>query len=289
MLLLLLLLGAQRQVSPRPEGEDQPPWIRKKRLDDWRLLGSVGKGSFGEVFLAQDTKGNRRALKVFYPFGDDRRTFDIEYDGMEQAQRLEEQPHLVPVESVVRSKYCIYYTMPLADALGDDPYAPYTLYNRMTKKDLAEEELLEIAAAVLEALAFLHGKGLVHRDVKPDNILRVNGVWRLGDLGSITVRRPRSFTGTPGFYPEKKNFRADAASDLYALGKTLYCAATGMKPEEYPLVPEPYDYDRYPYIRKLYRSAVEGKYKTAAEMRKDVEDVRLERTHRLKGITINLR
>ena len=163
--------------------------------------------------------------------------------------------------------------MPLADVLCEDPYVPHTLYNRMVKNDLAESELLELAASVLKALAFLHTKGLVHRDVKPDNILKVDGVWCLGDPGLVTFRRPARFAGTPGFYPEKKNFRADAGSDLYALGKTLYCAATGMKPENYPLVPEPYDYSRYPALRRIYRRAVEGKYNTADEMRKDVEDV----------------
>ena len=272
MLLLLLLLDSLRHVSPLPEGKDQPPWIRKKRLDDWHLLGSIGRGNFGEVFLAEDRKGNRKALKVFHPSGEsDRRAFDIEYDGMQRAHWLKMHPHLVPVESVGWTKYCAYYIMPLADALVPEPYAPHTLYNRMMKKDLAEAELLEIASSVLDALEFLHGNGLVHRDVKPDNILRVDGSWCLGDLGSVASRRPRSFAGTPGFYPEKKNFRADASSDLYALGKTLYCAATGTKPENYPLVPEHYDYDRYPKIRRLYRDAIDGKYKTATEMRKAVD------------------
>ena len=267
-----LLDHAMRQVSPLPEETDLPPWIREKRLGDWHLAGSIGKGNFGEVFLAENASGEKKALKVFAPEAADRRAFDLEYDGMEVARMVAEHPNLVPVESVGRTDYCIYYTMPLADALCEEPYVPHTLYNRMVKNDLSEAELLEVAAAVLEALAFLHAKGLVHRDVKPDNILKVDGVWRLGDPGLVTSRRPARFAGTPGFYPEKKHFRADAGSDLYALGKTLYCAATGMKPENYPLVPEHYDYSRYPALRRLYRNAVEGKYKTANEMRKDVED-----------------
>ena len=272
-----LLNHAMRQVSPLPEGADLPPWIREKSLGDWRLTGSIGKGNFGEVFLAEDAFGNRKALKVFTPEAADRRAFDLEYDGMEAMRMVAEHPNLVPVESVGRTDYCIYYTMPLADALREEPYVPHTLYNRMVKNDLAEAELLKVAASVLEALAFLHTKEMVHRDVKPDNILKVNGVWRLGDPGLVTFRRPARFAGTPGFYPEKKSFRADAGSDLYALGKTLYCAATGMKPENYPLVPEHYDYSRYPALRRIYRRAVEGKYKTANEMRKDVEDVRDQR------------
>ena len=269
-MLFFLVNYLLRQVSPLPEGEDQPPWIREKKLDGWRLLGSIGKGSFGEVFIAENSEGKRRALKIFAPSEGDRRAFDIEYDGMEMARRLGGTPGLVPVESIGRTEYCIYYTMPLADALPGTSYTPHTLYNRTEKNDLDERELLDIAASVLDALDFLHGKGLLHRDVKPDNIMRVNGAWCLGDPGLISTRRPRSFAGTQGFYPEKKRFRADASTDLYALGKTLYCAATRMSADRYPLVPEDYDYGRYPKLRAIYRNAVDGKYKTAAEMKKAV-------------------
>ena len=273
MFWIFLLNHAMRQVSPLPEGTALPPWIREKRLDDWRLAGSIGKGTFGEVFLAEDASGNRNALKVFTPEAADRRAFDLEYDGMEAVRMVAEHPNLVPIESVGRTDYCIYYTMPLADALCEEPYVPHTLYNRMVKNDLTEAELLELAESVLEALAFLHTKGLVHRDVKPDNSLKVGGVWRLGDPGLVTFRRPARFAGTPGFYPEKKHFRADTGSDLYALGKTLYCATTGMKPENYPLVPDHYDYSRYPALRRIYRRAVEGKYKNANEMKEDMKNM----------------
>ena len=185
-------------------------------------------------------------------------------------------PNVLPIESVGRTEHCIYYTMPLADPLGSGHYEPYTLYNRIRrdnltgKDELTEAELLELADAMLNALEFIHGKELIHRDVKPDNIMRVEGVWRLGDLGLISRLRPRDFAGTPGYYPERKSFRADMSSDIYALGKTLYCAATGMKPTCYPLVPEKYDYDRYSKLRSIYRAAVEGKYETADEMKRDV-------------------
>ena len=261
------------QVSPLPEGSDQPPWIRDKRLGQWQLLAGIGKGNFGEVFLAEDGSGNRKALKVFAPDPADRRAFDLEVNGMWHAVMAGGNPHLVPIESYHREEYCVYYLMPLADALREDPYTPHTLYNRIAQGDLDEAELLEVAAAGLAALEFLHRRNLVHRDIKPDNILKCGGVWQLGDPGLLSVRRPAHFAGTPGFYPDRKRFRADVSGDLYALGKTLYCAATGMKPENYPLVPENYDYRRYSELRQLYRNAVKGKYQTANEMRKDVENV----------------
>lgn len=270
MLYTLLAQYMLRRVSPLPEGSAQPPWIRSGRLGGWHLLGSIGKGSFGEVFLAEDAAGTRKALKVFAPRNDSRAAFDLEYDGMELAyHRMKKHPHLVPVESIGRTEYCIYYIMPPADALAEDPYTPHTLHNRIQRNDLAEAELLELTAGVLDALVFLHEQQLVHRDIKPDNILKISGRWCLGDLGLLARNRPRHFAGTPGFYPPKKSYRADASGDLYALGKTLYCAATGMKAENYPLVPGHYDYSRFPEIRRLYRNAVEGRYPSAEAMRRD--------------------
>ena len=268
-MLLFFLENAMRKVSPLPGGE--VPHLVSKKIGEYKLTGMIGKGNFGEVFLAEDPTGVCKALKIFMPQNDDRRSFDLEYDGLFLARGLMHK-NLVPIEYVGRTGYCIYYTMPLADSLSKEEYIPHTLYNRMVQNDLEEKELLQMTADILSALAYLHNKKLLHRDIKPDNIFKINGIWCLGDTGSLAFRNPKRFSDTPGFYPEKKNFRADEASDLYALGKTLYCAATGMKPEYYPLVPENYDYSRYPALRRIYRNAVEGKYKTANEMRKDVED-----------------
>ena len=269
-MLLFFLENAMRKVSPLPEGK--LPHLLSKKIGEYKLTGMIGKGNFGEVFLAEDAAGVGKALKIFMPQNEDRRSFDLEYDGLFLARGLMHK-NLVPIEYVGRTEYCIYYTMSLADSLSKEEYIPHTLYNRMVQNDLEEKELLQMTADILSALEYLHNKKLLHRDIKPDNIFKINGVWCLGDTGSLAFRNPKRFSGTPGFYPEKKNFRADEASDLYALGKTLYCAATGMKQEYYPLVPEKYDYSRYANLRKLYRNAVEGKYQNANEMRKDVEDV----------------
>ena len=278
MLYFLLVNDMLRRVSSLPRGK-LPPWIENRRVDDWSLHGMITSGNFGEVFIAENSEGKRRALKIFAPSENDRRAFDIECDGMMRMIGLR-HPNLVPIETFGRTEHCLYYTMPLADELFANPfYVPFTLRNRMVRRvygtgirftDLTEAQLLDIAASVLPALDFLHGKGLLHRDVKPDNIMRVNGAWCLGDPGLISSCRPRCFAGTQGFYPEKKRFRANASTDLYALGKTLYCAATRMSADRYPLVPENYDYDRYTKLRAIYRNAVEGKYKTAAEMKEAV-------------------
>ena len=268
-MLLFFLEHAMRKVSPLPKGE--LPHLVSKKIGEYQLTGIIGKGNFGEVFLAEKPAGELKALKIFMLQHENDRSFDLEYDGMFLARNLQNK-YLVPIEYIGRTEYCIYYTMPLADSLSEKEYIPHTLYNRMIQNDLDEKELLQMTSNILSALAYLHDRKLIHRDIKPDNIFKINGVWCLGDTGSLAFSRPKNCTGTPGFYPEKKNFRADEVSDLYALGKTLYCAATGMKPERYPLVPENYDYSRYAIVRRIYRNAIEGKYKTANQMRRGLED-----------------
>lgn len=269
-MLLFFLEHAMRKVSPLPNGE--APHLAAKRIGKYQLSGVIGKGNFGEVFLAEGSAGELKALKIFMPQHENDRSFDLEYDGLFIAGKLQNE-YLVPVEYIGRTEYCIYYTMPPADSLSEKEYIPHTLYNRMIQNDLDKKEVLQMTSNILSALTYLHGRKLLHRDIKPDNIFKINGIWCLGDTGSLAFSRPKNFAGTPGFYPETKNFRADEVSDLYALGKTLYCAATGMNPEHYPLVPENYDYSRYAIVRKIYRNAVEGKYKTANQMRTDVENV----------------
>ena len=267
------LFDTPRWVSPLPDGTDQPPWIREKRLGYWRLVGIIDRGGFGEVFLAVDTIGNFRALKVFTPASEEEhRAFDLEFGGMFLVKTaFDGGHHTVPIESVDTAEHCVYYAMPLADALGSDPYVPHTLNNRIRRNDLDEAELLKVAASVLDALSYIHGKGLVHRDVKPGNILKIKGEWCLGDPGLISPRRPTRFAGTPGFYIENKHHRADETDDLYALGKTLYCAATGMAADKYPIFPDHYDWNRYPALLQLYLRAVDGEYRSADEMKKDAE------------------
>jgi serine/threonine protein kinase len=144
-----------------------------------------------------------------------------------------------------------------------EPTAFYTVFDwhagRTLEQMLAEGkrfEVAEIAAAALaltRALGRLHRHGVIHRDIKPGNLhLGDDGQWRVLDLGvAVSGREPRSLrtlhAGTPSFMnPEQWNrdehVPADAGSDLYALGVTLYQWLTGKLP--YGEV-EPYQTGRF--------------------------------------------
>src|SRR6185436_19646240 len=80
-------------------------------------------------------------------------------------------------------------------------YIPKTLKHELhTRGRLPFEECVQIGLALTNALAHLHKSGLVHRDVKPSNIIFVNGVPKLADIGLVTsVDATRSFVGTEGY------------------------------------------------------------------------------------------
>jgi serine/threonine-protein kinase len=110
------------------------------------------------------------------------------------------------------------------------------------RERLSVEETVELGAQVAKALAHLHGNGLVHRDVKPGNVLlSSDGQIKLCDLGlarpiarGTTVTETAMVVGTPAYMaPEQATaIELTAATDIYALGLTLYKCLTGEVPLE---------------------------------------------------------
>lgn len=123
-------------------------------------------------------------------------------------------------------------------ATATDDYQPATVRGELIERGpFPTASALAVGIRVCSALDVLHRRGLVHRDVKPGNLFRVRGRVVLGDYGlTAPPGAPFDFKGTEGFVPSEGT--ADAAADLFALGKTLYELWTGCDRLEFPTLPK---------------------------------------------------
>jgi serine/threonine protein kinase len=223
----------------KPPGYDGPAVP-----DSYSVVRPIGRGSYGEVWLAEDAVGKRVAVKIV-----DRDRLGHSSMREERAlrlirHRLPHHPNLVRIEHIGLDERRIYYVMELADAVpapepsgADTAYVPLTLADEIERRGPADaSEALRIIKEILSALSCLHTNGLVHRDVKPANVIRVGGVWKLADVGLITAEDAQmTSVGTVEYQPQSGPL--DRGMDLYAAGKVLYCLLTANSPRAFPSLP----------------------------------------------------
>lgn len=210
-------------------------------LSTYTLLCECGQGAYGSVFLAENTFTKRRvALKIVYSQG---RSCERELNGLIQYQTVCPRTNLLQIYHVEKGDDCFWYTMDAADNLSaeEGKYIPDTLANRLREqRRLPTDAVRKMADELIANLETLHRRGLLHRDLKPDNILWVDGSAILGDIGLVTDTTNVSLAGTPGFLPPEvlAGIREyHQTDDYYSLGKVIYCALTGMPVEKYPAYP----------------------------------------------------
>src|SRR5436190_10807333 len=243
-------------------------------VPDHALLKQIGVGSYGEVWLARSAIGTLRAVKIVRreTFWHDH-PFDREFKGIQKFEPLSRSHDgLVDILQIGRGEGYVYYVMELADAaeprvVGDQysvssdrsptsetqasdfaplntdhcslvtSYTPRTLQREIAHhRRLPVLECMQIGLSLTSALEHLHRNGLVHRDVKPANIIFVGGVPKLADIGLVAeVAEARSYVGTEGFIPPEGPGSAQA--DLYSLGKLLYEISTGKDRHAFPELP----------------------------------------------------
>ena len=232
------------------------------QVPGYALLRCIGRGSYGEVWLARDGSGEYRAVKLVYrkTFEHDR-PFERELSGIRKFEPISRShPSQVSILHVGRNEQegCFYYVMELADdanceqpkggkaaaeafpvspSVSPDSYAPRTLKSELTRHGrLPFPECLDIGIALATALDHLHQHGLIHRDIKPSNVIFVRGVPKLADIGLVTdVGATISYVGTEGFLPPEGPGTPQA--DLYSLGKVLYEISTGRDRMDFPELP----------------------------------------------------
>ena len=226
------------------ESTDKTP---PPQVAEHELIRRIGSGSGGEVWLARNTLGTYRAVKIIFrkSFSWDQ-PYEDEFQGVLQFEPFSRQHDgLVDVLQVggnADGDY-FYYVMELADDvhtgqnINPDYYQPRTLEHDWTVRErLYVGECVRLGATIASALGFLHRNGLIHRDVKPANIIFVNGFPKLADAGLVTEKfKTRSRAGTEGYIaPEGPG---SPRADIFALGRVLYEISTGKERNEYPELP----------------------------------------------------
>ncbi|MFE6913166.1 serine/threonine-protein kinase [Streptomyces rubiginosohelvolus] len=198
----------------------------------YRLLGRLGAGGMGRVYLGRSAGGRTVAVKVVHPH------FALDEQFRARFRREVESARRIGAQ----------WTAPVLDADPDAPVpwvatgyvAGPPLSQAITEHGpLPEHAVRTLGAGLAEALAVVHGQGIVHRDVKPSNVLLALDGPRLIDFGiaralgaAVSLTSSGVSVGSPGYMaPEQIRGRdVSGAADVFSLGAVLAYAATGAAP-----------------------------------------------------------
>jgi serine/threonine protein kinase/tetratricopeptide (TPR) repeat protein len=274
------------------------------RLGPYEILSAVGAGGMGEVYKARDTRLDRTvAIKVIpHEFGADpecRARFEREARTIASLNH----PHICTLHDVGEHEGSTFLVMELLEGEA--------LRARLSRGRLAVTAIVDMAIQLADALEAAHDKGIVHRDVKPENVFVTTretaklldfGIAKLSAAqaamtGAVTVTRAGTGSlvlGTIGYMsPEQaRGEPLDARSDLFSLGAVLYEMETGTPPfrgttsgavlseilTKAPTAPVrlnptvPPDLDRI--VNKLLEKDRELRYQSARDLRVDLERLR---------------
>ena len=202
-----------------------------RTLSHYRLVAPLGSGGMGEVWRAEDTLlGRPVALKFPHrhllaePAARERFLREA------RAASALDHPNIVVLYEVGSVEGEVFLAMQCVEGS--------TLRQRMAAGPLAPAEAIRIGQAIADALAHAHSRGLVHRDVKPENVLlTAEGRVKVADFGTArvmddTLTAGQLMVGTPAFLPPEvvSGRVADERGDLYSLGVLLYEQLTGALP-----------------------------------------------------------
>jgi serine/threonine protein kinase, bacterial len=213
----------------------------------YQVIQVLGAGGFGETFLAEDTympSRRRCVIKQLKPISNDPQTYQIIQQRFErEAATLEylgEANDQIPTLFAYFSENGLFY-------LVQEWVHGQTLTNVIQSQgQLQENTVREILLSLLSVLDYVHSKGIIHRDIKPDNIIlrEIDNKPVLIDFGAVkeTIRTTINAAGhptqslvigTPGFMPSEQAIgRPVYATDIYSLGLTAIYLLTGKYPQE---------------------------------------------------------
>jgi tetratricopeptide (TPR) repeat protein len=259
----------------------------------YRILREIGSGGMAWVYLAEDMTDNRLvAVKILYPqFGEDT-TYTQRFRREAKLALGLSDPHIVRVLDYGASRDVHYLVMEYIQGKNLREYIE-------ERGSLPYEEALNIADQVAAALERAHQLGIVHRDIKPQNLMITpDGTVKVLDFGIARVRSLPSltqsgFVGSPYYISPEQAMgeEVDIRSDIYSLGVVLYEMLSGRLPfdakspwsiisqhiaTEPPMIVLP-EGTLLPDVERLVRKALakppEGRFQTPTEMRQAIADI----------------
>jgi len=254
-------------------------------IPDHEVLRVIGRGAYGEIWLARTLTGALRAVKIVYRSTfESERAFRREFEGMSSFEPISRvHAGFIDILHVGRTSEYLYYIMELADdhlagrRIDIANYQPRTLKSELERQEhLSAPESIRLGLSLTEALQALHEHGLTHRDIKPSNIIFVDGKPKLADIGLVAATGQRSFVGTEGYVPPEGPGTPQA--DIFSLGKVIYEISTGKDRLDFPEIDSRLSTrpDREALLRlndvlvKACANDPRKRYAAAAQMRDDL-------------------
>lgn len=274
------------------------PATNPQLIPEYTMIRRIGRGGFGEVWLARMITGHFAAVKIveLSHFQGEVKAYEREFEGLRRFHPFSHKHKgWVNILHVGRNDIAgfFYYVMELGDDQESrkkfepsliESYKPRTLLSdlRQLKNEAGEQQFLplnecaSIGMALAEALNALHQAGLVHRDIKPSNIIFVQGAPKFADIGLVTDVDRSSNTGSmPGtfdYMPREGSGTIQA--DIYSLGLVIFEMVTRRSPKFFSEDMSDFsgrqDFQKsrllMPVICKACALIPENRYQTAAEL-----------------------
>jgi eukaryotic-like serine/threonine-protein kinase len=220
-------------VVPVEQVDTLFPILQDATLGDYDIYGELGRGGMAAVYLALDLSLNRKvAIKTMLPDLVSKTGMVDRFKREAQTAAALSHPHIIQIFSVKQTKSLVYFVMKYIEGRS--------LESVIIERGKLDVDLTRvILSQVGGALAFAHRKGVVHRDMKPANIMLEEDGWAIvTDFGIAKVQEAQNLTatgtaiGTPHYMsPEQFHNKAvTGASDQYSLGIVAYEMLTGRKP-----------------------------------------------------------
>ena len=255
----------------------------------WTLRREIGRGAAGIVYLATAAVGRFAAVKVCFreELGDVR--YERELRGAKLYKRIPPSERLLRLLELGECEWGFYTVMEIADdEFGACPvvaegYRPKTLSSVIAgEKALSVKESQELGLALAKGLVTLQRHHLLHRDIKPGNVISVHGRFVLSDPGLLVEEsEAASLVGTPGYVPPE-NF-VGAGGDVYSLGLTLKAASFGRPVEELAMGPtweadtgSPHFSKWWRILNKATHPDATKRYRSAKAFLTDLQSLRLQ-------------